>query len=98
MKPPRRRAVTYSLRTQYSDVLPFVKSVLRTNRNTAFRMFGVWVFSFVFKTGFLHVALADLELCRSGWPGAQRFTCLCLSASGLKACDTMPGLNVLIRY
>jgi hypothetical protein len=29
-----------------------------------------------FKTGFLCVALAVLELCRPGWPQTQRPTCL----------------------
>jgi hypothetical protein len=37
-----------------------------------------------FETGFLCVALAVLELiCRPGWPGTQKSTCLCLPSAGI---------------
>ena len=45
----------------------------------------IWeFFSQFFQTGFLCGALAGLELCRPGWPGTQRFACLCFPGTGIK--------------
>ncbi|GAB1285012.1 Nucleolar protein 58 [Apodemus speciosus] len=50
------------------------------------------------KIGFLFVALADLAICRPGWPGTQKTACLCLPSTGIKVCTTTTQNTNAFKY
>jgi hypothetical protein len=73
------------------DPLSGTNSPLRSNFHSSnfctfvrHLFFCLFVFVFVFETGFLCVALAVLELCRPGWPRTRKSACLCLPSAGIK--------------
>jgi hypothetical protein len=64
-------------------------------------MFGYLFFFEVFwffETGFLCIALSWNSLCRPGWPGTQKSTCLCLPSAGIKGVRHHHPANVWISY
>jgi hypothetical protein len=59
----------------------------------------VCVCIYIFKTSFLCVTLAILELCRSGWPQTPRDPPLSGSLMlGSKVCTTVPGFILLCLH
>ena len=46
--------------------------------------FYLFIYLFIYKTGFLCIARVILELCRPGWPWTHKSACLCLPSAGTK--------------